>query len=82
MMQDPTICAAISGIGTILALLAATLVSMGIAGIFKELSGKVRRIIKYHIIPIWLLGFNYTHKLVRKLAGKPLKSRKSLQRQP
>ena len=46
MMQDPTICAAVSGFGTILALLAATLVSMGVAGIFKELSGKVRRFLK------------------------------------
>lgn len=46
MTQDPTICAAISGIGTILALLCATLGAMAIAGIFKELSGKVRRIWK------------------------------------
>lgn len=37
---------AIVNLGSILALLAATLVSMGIAGIFKELSGKVRRLLK------------------------------------
>ena len=42
MTQDPTICAAISGIGTILALLCATLGAMAIAGIFKELSGRVK----------------------------------------
>jgi len=39
---DPLIRDAISSFGTVLALLAATLVSMAIAGIFKELSGKVR----------------------------------------
>lgn len=44
MTKDPTICAAISGFGTILALMAATLASMAIAGIFKEVSGKVRRL--------------------------------------
>jgi len=43
MTNDPTICAAVSGFGTILALLAATLASMAIAGIFKELSGRVRQ---------------------------------------
>jgi len=45
-MDDPTLQAAVSGFGTILALLAATLVAMAIAGIFKELSGKVRRFFK------------------------------------
>ena len=45
-MDDPTLQAAVSGFGTILALLAATLVAMAIAGIFKELSGKVRRLWK------------------------------------
>jgi hypothetical protein len=42
-MNDPTLQAAISGLGTILALMTATLVSMAIAGIFKDISGKVRR---------------------------------------
>jgi len=37
---------AIVNLGSILALLAATLVSMAIAGIFKELSGRVKRIWK------------------------------------
>ena len=46
MIQDPLIRDAISSFGSVLALLAATLVSMGIAGIFKELSGKVRKVCK------------------------------------
>ena len=41
--MDDLIRDAIASLGSILALLAATLVSMGIAGIFKELSGKVRQ---------------------------------------
>jgi len=41
--MDDLIREAIASLGSILALLAATLVSMGIAGIFKELSGKVRK---------------------------------------
>jgi hypothetical protein len=43
MIQDPLIRDAISSFGSVLALLAATLVSMGIAGIFKDLSGRVRK---------------------------------------
>ena len=46
MIQDELTIQAISGIGTILALLTATLGAMAIAGIFKELSGKVRRLWK------------------------------------
>jgi hypothetical protein len=46
MIQDPLIRDAISSFGSVLALLAATLVSMGIAGIFKELSGRVRKVCK------------------------------------
>jgi len=42
MIQDSLIREAISSLGSVLALLAATLASMAIAGIFKELSGKVR----------------------------------------
>jgi len=42
-MDDPTLQAAVSGFGTILALFTATLVAMAIAGIFKEVAGRVRR---------------------------------------
>ena len=40
--MDDLIRDAIASLGSILALLAATLISMAIAGIFRELSGKVR----------------------------------------
>lgn len=81
MIRDELILQALSGIGTILAFFTAMLTAMAIAGIIKDVSGKVRRTMKYYIIPIWLLGFNYTHKWVQKLGVKPLKLRKSLQRQ-
>jgi hypothetical protein len=42
MIQDSLIRDAISSLGSVMALLAATLVAMAIAGIFKELSGMVR----------------------------------------
>ena len=45
-MDDPTLQAAVSGFGTILALLCATLGAMAIAGILGDLSGKVRRLWK------------------------------------
>lgn len=40
--MDPLIRDAVSSFGTVLAFLVTTLVSMAIAGIFKELSGRVR----------------------------------------
>lgn len=46
MTGDSLILDAISAVGTILAFLATTLLSMAIAGVFKELSGKVRRLLK------------------------------------
>ena len=42
MIQDSLIRDAISSLGSVLALLAACLVAMAIAGIFKELSGRVK----------------------------------------
>jgi len=60
-MQDPTICAAISGFGTILTLLAATLGAMAVAGIFKELSGEVRRQVRKLLKP---------HKNPKQLKGR------------
>jgi len=47
MIQDSLIRDAISSLGSVMALLAATLVAMAIAGIFKELSGMVRRVLKW-----------------------------------
>ena len=81
MIQDKLTLEALSGIGTILAFFTAMLTAMAIAGIIKDVSGKVRRIMKYYIIPIWLLGFNCTYKWVQKRGVKPPKLRKSLQRQ-